>query len=306
MSPSPAWAEDFPDPFVLNVSGEYWAFGTNSGDRNVQVLHSRDISTWAPAGDALPELPSWARKGWTWAPVVLDLTTTRGGAGTPPPAEGRFVLYVTVREPRSGRQAIMVASSPSPAGPYRPVGEGPLVFQLDLGGSIDASPFVDADGTAYLLWKSDANALKRPSSLWIQTLSADGLGLRGEPTELLSFDQSWETPLVEAPAMVREDGRYYLFYSGGWWENETYAIGYAVAEHPLGPWQKVTLDRPWLATTTEVSGPGGQEFFVANDGRRWMAYHGWDPRAVGYPAGGRRMLWLTPVSFPGGQPRAGT
>lgn len=304
MSQTPAWSEDFPDPFVLNLEGEYWAFGTNSGGRNVQVLHSRDLKAWTAAGDALPNLPSWAREGWTWAPAVLDLTTTRY-AGSPPPPEGRFVLYVTVREPRSGRQAIMVASAASPAGPYRPAGDGPLVFQLDLGGSIDASPFVDADGTAYLLWKSDANALKKPSSLFAQRLSSDGLQLTGQPTELLAYDQKWENPLVEAPAMVHTEGRYYLFYSGGWWEGPTYAIGYAVADHPLGPWDKITIDRPWFGTTQMVSGPGGQEFFVDNDRNWWMAYHGWDPRAVGYPAGGRRMLWLTPVSFVDGQPRAG-
>ena len=34
----------------------------------------------------------------------------------------------------------------------------PLIYQLSLGGSIDPSPFVDADGAAYLVWKADANA----------------------------------------------------------------------------------------------------------------------------------------------------
>ena len=35
----------------------------------------------------------------------------------------------------------------------------PLIFQHRRGGSIDPSPFVDDDGRAYLLWKSDDNAL---------------------------------------------------------------------------------------------------------------------------------------------------
>ena len=288
------WAGNFPDPFVLRVEGDYWAYGTNAGGRNVQVLHSTNLATWEPAGDALPHLPSWARAGYTWAPSVLALG----------PAGAGYALYVTVREPDSGRQAIMVATATSPAGPFRSPSTGPLVFQLELGGSIDPSLFVDADGTTYLLWKADANALHRPSSLWAQPLSIDGSTLIGSPTELLKIDRSWERPLVEAPALVSAGGRYYLFYSGGWWESDGYGIGYAVADHPLGPWHKATRNRPWFGSDANVSGPGGQEFFTDNDGGQWMAYHGWQPGHVAYKAGGKRTLRLASISFSGGRPVA--
>lgn len=300
MSELPVWAGDFPDPFVLRVEGDYWAFGTNANGRNVQVLHSTDLIAWEPGGDALPQLPAWARPGATWAPSVLDLATLPDGAT--PSTDARYVLYVTVREPRSNRQAIMVGAAASPAGPYQPVGDGPLVFQLDRGGSIDPSPFVGDDGTPYLLWKADANALHLTSSLWAQPLAPDGLTLVGSPTELLRADRSWERPLVEAPALVRDDGRYYLFYSGGWWESDGYGIGYAVADHPTGPWRKVSHHRPWFGSDRKVSGPGGQEFFVDTEGQRWMAYHGWEPGHVTYKAGGKRTLRLTPILFTDGHP----
>jgi beta-xylosidase len=289
--PPPAWDGDFPDPFVLRAGDGYWAYGTNGGGRNVQVLHSADLQAWSATDDALPRLASWARPGFTWAPVVLG----RGDG---------YVLYVTVREPRSDRQALMVASAASPAGPFQPEGDDPLVFQAELGGSIDPSPFVDADGTAYLLWKADANAVGRPSSLWGQALASTGLALVGSPTELLAFDAGWERPLIEAPSIVRDGDRYYLFYSGGWWESDGYAVGYAVAEHPLGPWHKVTDRRPWYASDPAVSGPGGQEWFTDAAGQLWMAYHGWAPGRVGYRTGGRRRLHLVRVSFADGLPVA--
>src|SRR5439155_23776690 len=131
------------------------------------------------------------------------------------------------------------------------------------------------DGTPYLLWKSDDNALQRPSSLWGQRLTPDGLGLVGTPTALLSHDRGWERPLVEAPSMVRDGATYYLFYSAKWWESNDYAIGSATGPSPLGPFRKVTRRGPWLGAGQDGVGPGGQEFFTDADGSLRMAYHAW-------------------------------
>jgi hypothetical protein len=42
---------------------------------------------------------------------------------------------------------------------------------------------------------------------------------------------------VEGPCMVFHDDRYYCLYSGGAWHTENYGLGFAVADHPLGPWK---------------------------------------------------------------------
>lgn len=277
---------DFADPFVLRVGNRYYAYATQVGDINVQVMTSPDLERWEHLGDALPSLPAWAAPGRTWAPVVLA-------------RDHGHVLYYTVREPSSDRQAISAAVSERPQGPFVDRRSGPLVFQLDRGGSIDPSPFVDADGTPYLLWKSDDNALQRPSSLWGQRLSDDGLSLLGEPTELLRHDRSWERPLVEAPSMVRHEGTYYLFYSGNWWESNHYAVGYATAPAPLGPFRKATRRGAWLVAGTDGVGPGGQEFFTDTEGALRMAYHAWTPGTVGYGRGGARSLRIARVTFAG-------
>ena len=288
MSALPFAPVDFPDPFVLRVGGIFYAFATNAGTTNVQVMSSGDLQRWEMLADALPVVASWAQRGNTWAPAVLG----RGDS---------FVLYYTVREPRSGRQALSVAAAPEPQGPFRDVSDGPLVFQLDMGGSIDPSTFVDTDGQAYLVWKADANALNEPSSLWGQPLSADGLSLLGSPTRLLDHDAAWENPLIEAPALIQVDGTYFLFYSANWWSSADYAIGYATGGSPLGPYTKATTSGPWFTADSEVAGPGGQEFFTDAAGSVHMAYHGWQQGRVGYP-GGARTMRLATVTFPNATP----
>lgn len=274
---------------MLAESGSYLAFATNAGSTNVQVMSSTDLVQWSTEPDALPDVASWAAPGFTWAPTVL----ARGGG---------YVLFYTVREPTARRQAISAAYATAPGGPYLDSSAAPLVYQLSLGGSIDASPFVDTDGTAYLLWKADANAINQPSSLWIQPLSEDGLSLIGAPTQLLLHDAGWETPLIEAPSMVLDSGTYYLFYSANWWESDRYSVGYATADNVLGPYIKATTSGPWFATDVAVAGPGGQEWFTDEAGQLRMAYHGWQPDSVGYQSGGARSLRIATVSFSGGAP----
>ena len=293
---TPVYGGDFPDPFVLVAGERYVAYGTQTGDVNVQVMESADLVAWQYRGEALPRLPAWAGRGRTWSPAGL----LRGGG---------VVLYYAVRHEAAGRQCISVATAGDPAGPFVDGSEGPLIFQADRGGSIDPSPYVDADGRAYLVWKSDDNAIGEAPSLWGAPLQPDGLGLAGPPVELLRHDAGWERPLIEAPSLIRTgDGPrgHVLFYSGGWWESESYAVGYATGPGPLGPFDKETVDGPWLASEPGMAGPGGAEVFTAADGDWRIAFHAWTPPRIGYAAGGRRSLWIEPLGFAGGRPVVGS
>jgi beta-xylosidase len=283
------YAGDFPDPCIVRVGDDFYAYGTQADGRNVPVLRSGDLRRWEPASDALPSVPGWARRGRTWSPAVL-------------PRAGGYMLYTVLWEPNSNRQCIAAATAASPVGPFVDRLGGPFVFQVRRGGSIDPSTFVDDDGRAYLLWKSDENAIHKPPNLWGQRLTDDGLGLVGDPVPLLRQDRAWEEPLVEAPALVRARDTYYLFYSANWWESERYCIGYATASSPLGPYRKVTRQGPWMASGPHALGPGGQEFFLDAGGALRMAFHAWTPGAVGYRHGGRRALGIAGVTFVDGEP----
>lgn len=284
---NPVLAEDAPDPAILKVGSSYYAYSTNAGGRTVPVFRSADLVHWKAAGDALPTLPKWAESGFTWAPDVLKV-------------KGRYALYFTARHTASDRQCIGVASSVQPQGPFVSRSASPLVCQLTLGGSIDASGFTDRDGKQYLYWKNDGNCCGQKTGLWVQPLAAGGLTLNGTPKELIDNGQPWEGNLIEAPFMYWHAGQYYLFYSAAAWESATYAVGYAVGPSATGPFRK-SATNPLLGTTGVVAGPGGEGVITDGHHQAWMYYHAWSASAIGYPSG-QRALYLSRLEWKGKLP----
>ena len=285
---NPVYRPDFPDPFVLPVGDSYYAYSTSVGRVNIPTVHSDNLAAWEFLGDAFPAPPEWAAvTQGLWAPGVLA-------------RDNRYVLYYSLEYADTGRRCISRAVSQEPAGPYEDDSEEPFICQSDLGGAIDPHPFVDDDGTPYLLWKNDGNCCGLAVKIWIQELSEDGLALLGSPVELIERDQAWERPLIEHPAMWLHEGDYYLFYSANWWESHEYAVGYAVCETVTGPCVKPQQE-PILSFTPEVMGPGGEMLFTDEEGNLWMAYHAWTGPDVGYPAG-LRSLRIDPITFEDGKP----
>jgi len=278
------YCRDFADPFVLRVGNTYYAYATNNQDDHIPVLTSSGLFGTAHIAEALPKLPAWSTPGGVWAPAVL-------------PRPDGFVLYYATLVDGSNRECLSSAFSTAPGGPFVDDSNGPLVCSPD-GGAIDASPFVDAGGQPYLLWKSDAT-----KGIVAQALAPDGRSLVGDPQPLVQADQSWEAGVVEAPSMVGYEGRYYLFYSGNNWSTPSYAVGYAVCDTPLGPCTK-PANGPWIASTPKAQGPGGEEVFTDQQGQTWMALHAWVGGRVGYPDGARN-LFVVKLSFVDGTPVAG-
>jgi beta-xylosidase len=229
---TPSYPGDFPDPAVVwdARTGSYWAYATQHGTTNVQVMSSPDLASWSTIGDALQTLPPWASPGHTWAPSVAEFGTT-------------WVLWYTTRQASSNRQCLSVATASSPAGPFTDGSTAPDNCQLSDGGSIDANIFVDAT-TPYLLWKSDSNALRRPTHLWAARLLNGGTVVSSTWKVLLSEDAAWQYPAMEGPTMVASGGKYYLFYGAGNWDSTTAAIGYATCRKPLGPCRDRTTFGP--------------------------------------------------------------
>ena len=277
ISTAAAWNGDFPDPHLLQVGSEWWAYSTGSGLRNVQVMSSADLHHWSPLADALPLLPRWAEVGYSWAPRVLFIG-------------GRYVMYYAAREAAVGRQCLSVATSPTPGGPFTDTSTEPLSCQVSDGGSIDPFPFLAPDGSLYLVWKSEDNGIGSPSRIGAQRLNPDGLTLVGPRPRLLTARQRWQAGVVEGPAMVASGGRFYLFYGGNHWDSAAAGIGYATCLSPLGPCTDASVTGPWLATHGAAVGPSGPDVFIGGDGATRIVYHAW-AGAVGYP-GGRRTLWI--------------
>lgn len=285
--------EDAPDPFVLRANSAYYSYSTEVAGLSVPVASSSTLTGgWSARTDALPVLPSWARRGRTWAPAVTLFGST-------------YVLYFTAWHASSNRQCIGVATSKSPLGPFSPTSSKPLVCQLDRAGSIDASVVKAADGTPYLLWKSEDNALDMPSQLWSQALTSGGTAFaaRSKAKSLLTHEPgTWEGYTIEGPTMIRDGSTFYLFYGAGFWSDPSASIGWATCASPSGP---CTKRGQWLSSIDDPKGPSGPEAFADGDVVR-LVHHAWRPD-TGYIAGGpnRRSLYVGTLTFSAGTPVLG-
>ena len=281
--PSPVLNVDFPDPAVVTTPGGLVAYST--GDRVPHAWSRSARGPWRRGLGLLTHRPSWSREGGVWA---VDVARVRG----------RWLLYYAtpVRGMGEHGRCIGVARSSSPRGPFRPVGRRPLVCPsyagtpaaqdqllprdrtLPRAGVIDPSWFSDADGTSYLLYKTD----RVPSTIRIVELTRDGQSvLAGAVSrEIVRSEAVIENPVVTQ----RPEGYVLLASEGDWtrcgyrtrWLRSTDLLDWSVAETGM------LLD----AETTGLCGPGGADLVEDGKGRTYVFLHGWTCRGTVQPCTG--------------------
>jgi beta-xylosidase len=303
----PVFETNFPDPHIVQHGGEFIAYATNAGI-NLPMATSRDLVRWSlvmdPTDpkkrlDGMPVLAPWVKEGFTWAPEVMKIGQ-------------RWLLYYTANHRKKDVQCIGLAVADNPKGPFRDSSAEPLVCQFDLGGTIDANPFRDADGKLYLYYKSDGNRVGKGTVIWGQRLSDDGMSVLGAPVGLLKDDQKWEMKLVEAPAMVRSPSGYQMFFAAAYygWNAEDrlspYATGYATCSGPLGPCVDAP-ENPILHSFRDrqagcLSGPGHPSIFDVGT-RKFIAFHAWAATAGCRKAKDERFLYIAPIFWKDGKPQ---
>jgi GH43 family beta-xylosidase len=288
----PAWPGYFADPFVVRLDDAgYAAYGTHpapsDGERIFDVLLSPDLHAWSSAGTALERLDSTFGDQY-WAPEVCH-------------RDGAWWMYYSVGHDIAGHH-IRVARAEEPSGPFIDLG-----VNLTPGETfaIDAHPFQDDDGRWYLFFARDVLEADRPGThLAVGRLDSPTQLTEVEPALLPIADwqlyerarsmygavYDWHT--LEGPSVVKRQGRYWMTYSGGAWTGPGYAVSWASARHPMGPWQPAPIDSPpLLATSDHLIGPGHNSLVVAPDGSDVIAFHAWNA------AGTQRQLHLAPIHF---------
>lgn len=269
----------FADPFVLRTDGPgspgYVAYGTGGrfDDLVLEVLVSPDLLTWRSAGGALRPLPHDAGTDY-WAPEVAE-------------RDGRWWMYYSVGHGDAGH-SMRVAVADSPLGPFEDCGVDLTPHERF---AIDGHPFRDPDGTWYLFFARDVLDAPRVGTMLAVDVLETMTRLRGDVRTVLEPSDDWQIfqrqrqihggvhdwHTLEGPSVVHRQGRYYCFYSGGSWEGEGYAMGYAVADHPLGPWHEPPEGRRLIASVPgRVLGPGHASVVHAPDGSDVLVYHAWD------------------------------
>ncbi len=254
------------DPCVIRYQGKYYLYPTWDG-RGYDVFVSEDLVHWQQQ----PKCFADPRRG-AWAPDVFH--NVRG--------DGKFYLYYTLDNPAGGK-LIGVAVADHPLGPFRD--QGTLAT-----GSIDAHLFQDDDGACYLYYVKIAGGFR----ILVQKMH-DPLTPEDEPHQVLEPTEAWEKrrgAVTEGPWMLKHQGRYYLMYSGSGANGPEYAIGYATATSPLGPFTKYPHN-PIAQQGNGVFGPGHHCVVTGPDDKLWMVYHQQNSTKVGWD----RFLAIDPLWF---------
>ena len=240
------------DPYILLYNGTYYAYGTSVGN-GFEVYYSDDLKSWKRSASlALSEKDSYGSYSF-WAPEVYYIEK-----------EKKFYLFYSAEE------HICVATSDSPLGPFKQDVQKPIREEV----SIDTSVFFDDDGKAYLYFVrfKDGNG----NVIWCAELKENLKEIKEETlTQCIAATEPWELILpkvVEGPSVIKQDGKYYMLYSGNGYTSQDYAIGFAVADSPFGPWKKYDKN-PILHKYKGLVGVGHGAPFIDKDGHWRYIFH---------------------------------
>ena len=124
-------------------------------------------------------------------------------------------------------------TSTSPEGPFIQRERQPIVADEK---GIDTSFFIDDDGTPYLYYVRFTGG----NVIWVAEMNDDLTSIKKETlTKCISATEPWEKKqgtIAEGPSLLKKGNTYYLIYSANHYESKDYAVGYATASSPKGPW----------------------------------------------------------------------
>jgi arabinan endo-1,5-alpha-L-arabinosidase len=287
----------FADPFVLRLPDRYVAYGTGSTVDGLvfEVLESTDLASWTRVGGAMRPVSDDLGSDY-WAPEVAE-------------AEGRFWMYYSVGHGDSGHH-LRVAVADTATGPFVDLG---VNLTPNERFAIDPHPFRDEDGTWYLYFARDVlDADRVGTHLAVDVLTSMD-ALTGSTRAVLAPSADWQIfardraiyggsydwHTLEGPTVRRHDGRYYCIYSGGSWQTEGYAVSWASAATPLGPWSEAPSGDARLLRTVpdHVRGPGHNSVVTTFGGTDMLVYHAWNSDVT------RRQLCIDPLTWAEDGPR---
>jgi hypothetical protein len=145
---------------------------------------------------------------------------------------GKYYFYVPVTQ-KTGGNAIGVAVSDSPTGPFKDALGKPLLIG---NGYIDPTVFIDDDGQAYLYWgnpelcyvklNGDMISYNQQPGVVKVPLTVEGFGPRDNTDRATSYE--------EGPWLYKRSNLYYLIYPGGPVPEH---LAYSTSASPTGPWK---------------------------------------------------------------------
>jgi beta-xylosidase len=248
----------YADPEAHVFDGRYWIYPTYSAPYDEQLFmdafSSTDLVTW----EKHPRILDAARISWAnravWAPSVVE-------------KDGAYYIFFSANDIQSDEEAggLGVARASQPGGPFEDLLGRPLIDRFHNGAQpIDPYVFRDTDDTFYITyggWRH-CNIAKLDDDFTGFVPFDDGV----------TFREITPRGYVEGSFMLIRDGKYYFMWSEGGWTGPNYAVAYAMADSPLGPFERVgriLQQDPEVAT-----GAGHHSVLHADGSPNWyIVYH---------------------------------
>lgn len=247
------------DPTIYYEAGVYYLYGTHATDKGFEVYTSTDLKNWEKEKElALNKKDVFGDKGF-WAPQVFKY-------------KRKYYMAYTASE------HIAIANSDSPLGPFKQDIQKSLTDPDGLK-NIDPFVFIDNDGKKYLYYVR----LTHGNQIFMTELKDDFSDIRPNTitscVNAVDHPQEWENKghktwtVTEGPTVLKLEGSYYLFYSANGFRSIDYAVGYATAKSPSGPWIKYDGNPVLDKDMVDQNGPGHGDFFRDKAGQYYYVFH---------------------------------
>ncbi len=245
------------DPTIFPYEGKYYMAGTQGGNpAGFTVYESDNLINWYST-DSLPNLSVgksiFGTSGF-WAPQFIQL-------------DGKTGMLYTANE------QVAIAHADSINGVYTGT-------ELPIDASeknIDPFLFRDDDGKYYLYHVR----FNKGNYIWVGEYDIKNNAIiPGTLKQALYNDQAWEdtgvfesVPIMEGPTVIKLKDTYYLFYSANHFMSPDYAVGYATAKSPSGPWIKNPANPIIHRNIVGENGAGHGDVFIDSDRKYRYVYH---------------------------------
>lgn len=272
----PGW---YADPEIRIFNHEYWIYPTYSDKYEKQVhmdaFSSTDLVHWVKHPDIIDTANvKWAKRAM-WAPSVIE-------------KDGKYYLFFGANDIQNDHElgGIGIAVADKPEGPFKDYLGKPLIGAFHNGAQpIDQFVFKDKDGQYYMTYGGwgHCNILKLNSDFTGLVPFADGT----------TYKEITPKGYVEGSYMVYKDGKYYFMWSEGGWTGPDYAVAYAVANSPFGPFERV--GKILQQDSTVARGAGHHSVLHVPGTNRWyIVYH---RRPLGETDGNHRETCIDIMEF---------
>ena len=290
------------DPSIIRQGNMYYVFATNRFQQKLlPIFCSPNLEQWKFCGNVFDAVPDWALREipgarGIWAPDVSFV-------------DGEYRLYYAVSTFGGNHSVIGLATNKtldSACSEYHWVDQGLVVRSTkdDDFNAIDPAYIRDAKGNDWIAFGSFWSGIR------MRRLDHKSGKLMTNDSTLYSLAsrRPMEPAAIEAPAVIRHDGKYYLFVSFDLCcrgKESTYKIMVGRSEKVTGPYYdrdgKSMMEGGGtllLQGSNNWKGPGGQSVFNDSSGDV-MAFHSYSAET------GKANLMIARIVWENGWPSIG-